>query len=64
MLTKSDKCFFGAILTSLIMNGTCDIQQGPECSKYLWDLKAPRPKPPFQIPEFPNFNKTVLTPVF
>ena len=46
-LTKSDKCFVGAILSSLITNGSCDIQQVPERSKYLWDLKAPRPKPPF-----------------
>ena len=45
-LMKSDKCFVGAILSSLIINGTCDIQQVPQRSKYLWDLKAPRPKPP------------------
>ena len=36
-----------AILSSLIMNGTCDIQQGPKCSKYLWDRKGLLPKPLF-----------------
>ena len=34
-LMKSDKCFIGTILSSMIINGFFDIQQGPERSKYF-----------------------------
>ena len=48
-LMKSDKCFIGTILSSMIINGFFDIQQGPERSKYFVRSQGSMPETPALI---------------